>query len=375
MADLIAQELQTGANGATAQKAPSWQEALDDAGNTRFVPVKGPSDADTMLTAATEKTLSCGPVVSEAGTVYVGTEVGTVFSYSSDATKLKEIQLPNKSAVRCLAVEPGSVFAADKDDHLFSLNSEGDVNWDADIDTAIGHPNVLSFPITLQLAAQRSLLLLTTADGWLVVVDKAGVVKFKSKISRQGQGRPAVLGARLILYANVDGEILGISIPDYQTATKALSDSDLDSIAVNPGKRQLLISSADALECYDYSLNQLRQQPSNWRYGTPCIGSGGYLLACDAKGGLIGLDAAENVLWNAEFRHMIWQQPWLDSESTAYVVARDGTSAAYDKHGSKLWETTVADKVVGASLTPNGDLVVASAGGSLTFILSKGRTG
>ncbi len=334
------------------------------AGTTYFITVDGRTDSSTGLgtgaftlslddglwQAATGDSITCSPAVASDGTVYVGSDDGTLYAFTSGGTVKWKFAAGDFDTSAAAVGDDGTVYAGSLDGNLYALTPAGALKWrytvpaptDPTLDNAVASSPALGSDGTVYFKAE---------DNNLYAVSSAGALKWRADVPGLSYAAPAI-GSDGTIYLGSDNSTFYAFTPAGVSKWTMTAASGIYVSAAIDAAGNLYFSSLGGTV---YSLTSSGSLRWSFRTGTsvsssPALGPTGLLYIGGYDGRVYALSQASGALaWTyATGAQIRASTPAVDANGVVYVGSYDRNLYAINPDGT-LNRTYPTDDAVRSS--------------------------
>jgi len=272
----------------------------------------------------TSGSIRCATAVAPDGTVYVGSDDGSVYALHSDGTLLWFFETGG-SVGSVFVGDYGRVYVGSWDNALYALYPNGVLLWSYE---TTGH--VRSTPV----ASEDGILYFGSDDGGLYALDAEGKLKWRFPTDGYVRSSPVIAPDGTILVGSEDGYVYAVSQEGSLLWRFAAGGPVSASIVLGPGPT-VYVAPDDV-----------------------------YLYALDATGA---------PQWSFEADHLISTAPVVAKDGTVYFGSWDCCVYAVSPDGTLVWKLETGGRVQGTPvLDESGRIYFGADDGNLYAIESDG---
>ena len=288
--------------------------------------------------------VSSSPAIAEDGTVYIGSDDGSLYAINLDGTKKWEFK---SKVLTALSSSPtigsdGTIYVGSGDDNLYAINHDGTTKWAYKTGANVDSSPTIGTEGTIYVGSN---------DGRLYAVNPDGSKKWEFKTGDYVSSSPVVL------FENRAGDLVDVAIyvgseddnlyainSDGSLKWVFKTDGNVESSPVIGGDGTIYVGSNDGNL---YAINP--DGSRKWAYKTgkyihssPAIAEDGTVYVGSSDKNLYAVNSDGSLKWIFKTQGNVESSPAIGGDGTIYVGSDDGNLYAINPDGSRRWEFRTA---------------------------------
>lgn len=317
---------------------------------------------DALWQAATGDSVTCSPAVGSNGAIYVGSDDGDFYAFSSGGTLLWKYAGGGFDTSAAAVGDDGTVYAGDGAGSLYALTSAGTLKWkytvptpsDPTLSNAIASSPAIGADGTVYFKAQ---------DNNLYAVSSAGALKWTANAPGASYAAP-VIGTDGTIYLGSDNDVFYAFTPAGAVKWTMTADSSIYASAAIDGSGNLYFASLGGTVYSLTSSGSLRWsfKAGNSISSSPALGANGLLYLGCYDGQLYALNSANGTLaWTfATGAQIRASSPAIDANGVVYIGSYDKNVYAINPNGTLNRTYPTDDNVRSSPAIANNTLYFGS---------------
>jgi RHS repeat-associated protein len=321
----------------------------------------GPSGPLQKWTYKTGGAVESSPVISNDGTVYVGSDDSYLYAFDLNGNLKWKYKTEGKIIASPSIDKNGIIYTVSDNGKLYTFNNKGILQW--------------SVPVTNEIIKASPAIGIdgTIYFGGLHAVNPNGSIKWSLNINAL-QSSPAVAKDGTIYVGANDGKLYAVNSDGTQKWTFTTSAEIASSLVISDDGI-VYVASKDS---YIYALNV--DGTLKWKFkadssvqSSPAIDkSGNIYVGCD-NGYLYSISSSGTLNWKqleSNPGSAIKSTPLIDQEGTIYI----DNIRAINKDGSLKWSAPAGSGSSSVAISSNGLVILGSGDGTVYAIGEGGST-
>ncbi|MBI3974351.1 MAG: PQQ-binding-like beta-propeller repeat protein [Chloroflexi bacterium] len=364
------------------QSGAPWPLLKRDGTRSANTTVNGPYQPAVAWTQGAGSAIVGGPAIAADGTIYIGTDGGTIIAVRADGTRKWVYQVEPESRPTHLAINrSGYVVFGTESGLVIAVKADGAEAWRFDLDGAPyseGRVAVRGHPM---LSANYSWLLIGADNGVLYELDEDGVYHgVRRAVGAIRAGAAFTPDGTLIWVDTTERALYGgfasggdkfrVQLDGDAQTTPAIAADNTTYVGTNAGSLYAIRS--DGTQKWKVTLGEGRPVK-----GSPALGADGTIYAGSDDGKLYAIDPAGGTTkWTYQTGAPITSAPAVGGNGLIYAGSNDRNLYVLTRDG-KLQSTFKTERAIEHSapaLGADGTLYVGSQDGKLYALKEGGPT-
>lgn len=324
-------------------------------------PFTGPTNPGLQWSFTTEDYVWSSPAIGADGGVYVASEDGKLYAFTSDGTP-RWTYASNSNLLSSPAVDAdGVVYVGALDGNLYAINPDGKLHWAFPTGGAIYSSPVIGADGAIYIGSN---------DGKLYAVKPGGTAYWSFNTGDEVRSSPAVDADGNIYVGSGNGNLYAIDPTGEQRwvyatgaaifSSPAIAEDDTIYIGSNDGKLHAINS--DGKQQWVFATN-------DWIWGAPAVGADGTIYVGSDDGMLYAIDPDGKQRWVFTTGDWVDSSPAVAADGTVYVGSFDGSIYAITPDGKQQWAFPVGGAIYSSpAIAANGVVYVGANDGAIYAI-------
>lgn len=316
----------------------------------------GPRDNHLAWTYASGAENTASPIVRGDGTVYFGSEDGSLHAVNPDGSPAWSYATGDEIWATPAIGASGRVYFGSLDNYIYAINPDGSLGWRVDLGSHVYSPTI----------GPNEEIYVGTHDGLVAAVDPAGALDWSLPTAGDVRGSPAI-GADGVVYAtNYAGELYAIN-PDGSERWHFTTGGAIRFSPSIADDGTLYLGNDDG---YVYALTP--EGAEVWRYNAGssvesglAIGADGAIYFGGLNGFLTAIETDGSLRWQYDIRSALYGSPVIGADGIIYCTCMHGAIQAINPDGTLHWEFYTTGSGHGLALASGGTLYVCTTGNAL----------